>query len=192
MIAIGTSTGGPRALQKILRGLPEAFSTPIFIVQHMPERLTASLANRLNETSGLHVKEAVNGEFINPGTVYIAPGNHHMRLRMSGRNHAIELNQKSPVKGHRPSVDVLLRSLQKLKHVNKIAVILTGMGSDGAEGVLSLKQTDPHAIILAEAESSAIVNGMPRAAVHTNAVNHTVPLEQMGEMLTNIVKKMGE
>lgn len=192
LIAIGTSTGGPRALQKVLEGLPNDFSTPILIVQHMPEKFTTSLAKRLNTLSDMYVKEAVNGELIQPKTVYIAPGNFHMKIRMVGRAHAIELTQEVLVNGHRPSVDVLLRSFKQLNRVNKIAVILTGMGNDGAKGVQALKQTDPQTIILAEAQSSAIVYGMPKAAVQTNAVNHIVPLHQMGEQLTNIVMELEE
>ncbi|HLQ72482.1 MAG TPA: chemotaxis response regulator protein-glutamate methylesterase [Bacillota bacterium] len=192
MIATGASTGGPRALQKVLEELPNGFSTPILIVQHMPEKFTTSLANRLNALSDMLVKEAVNGELIQPKTVYIAPGNFHMKIRMVGRAYAIELTQETLVNGHRPSVDVLFRSLKTLSRVNKIAVILTGMGSDGANGVHALKQTDPQTIILAESKSSAIVYGMPKAAVQTNTVNHIVPLQQMGKLLTNIVGEMGE
>lgn len=191
MIAIGASTGGPRALQKMLEGLPKGFSTPLLIVQHMPEKFTTSLAKRLDSLFDMCVKEAVNGELIQPQTVYIAPGNYHMKVRMVGRTHAIELTQEEAVNGHRPSVDVLFQSFKTLSRVNKIAVILTGMGSDGAKGVSALKQTDPQSIILAEAQSSAIVYGMPKAAVETNAVNHTIPLDQVGKLLTNIVGEVG-
>lgn len=192
MIAIGTSTGGPRALQKVLEGLPKGFSTPILIVQHMPEKFTMSLAKRLDTLSDMNVKEAVNGELIQPKTVYIAPGNYHMKIREVGRAHAVELTREMAVNGHRPSVDVLFQSFKTLNRVNKIAVILTGMGSDGAKGIKALKQTDPQTIILAEAQSSAIVYGMPKEAAKTNMVNHIIPLEQVGKLFTNIVGEMGE
>ena len=191
MIVIGTSTGGPRALQKVLEGLPKGFSTPILIVQHMPARFTASLANRLDGLFDIHVKEAIDGEIIQPKTVYIAPGNYHMKVRAVGQSYFIELNQDIPVNGHRPSVDVLFHSVKALSGVNKIAVILTGMGSDGAKSVKALKETDPQAIILAEDQSSAIVYGMPKAAIETDAVNHIIPLEQVGKLLTNITGEMG-
>lgn len=191
LIAIGTSTGGPRALQRVLTDLPDDFTTPIVIVQHMPAGFTKSLANRLNTLTNIHIKEASDGEIIKRSTVYIAPGNFHIKIRSTGTSFAIELSQEPERNGHRPSVDVLLESLAETTKVNKMAVILTGMGSDGSKGLTYLKQKDPSTIVIAEKEESSIVYGMPKAAVKTNTVNHIVHLHQIGEMITNLTTKTG-
>lgn len=188
LIAIGTSTGGPRALQKVLTDLPRDFSIPILIVQHMPKTFTKSLADRLNTLTGIHVKEAVHGEVIQDHTAYIAPGDYHMKLRKAGTSFAIELTKEKPHLGFRPAVDVLIDSLATLK-VNKLAVILTGMGSDGAEGIKRLKNSDPDAVVIAEAADTAIVYGMPKAAVDTNCVDKVVPLHEIAKTMDHIVNR---
>ena len=187
LIAIGTSTGGPRALQKVLTDLPDDFSAPILIVQHMPKRFTKSLAERLNTLTAIHVKEAIHGEIIKNHTAYIAPGDYHMKARKQGTSYVIELTKENPLFGFRPAVDMLLDSFITLE-VNKLAVILTGMGSDGSEGIKRLKKSDAKAVVVAEAAETAIVYGMPKAAVGTKCVNHIVPLYEIGKTMDDVVR----
>ncbi|MGY0691578.1 protein-glutamate methylesterase/protein-glutamine glutaminase [Virgibacillus sp. FSP13] len=191
VVAIGTSTGGPRALQRVLTDLPYEFQAPILIVQHMPAGFTKSLAERLNTLVGIHVKEAVHGEILQQHTAYIAPGNFHMKIRQVGTSHAIELTREDELNGHRPAVDVLFKSLATINNVNKIAVVLTGMGHDGSEGVKQLKEMDKQTIVIAEAEESSIVYGMPKSAIKTNCVNHITHLHQVGDTITQLVKSSG-
>lgn len=187
IIAIGTSTGGPRALQKVLTDLPGDFFTPILIVQHMPKGFTKSLADRLNTLTQIHVKEASHGEKINNHTAYIAPGNYHMKAKKVGTSLVIELTQEEQVNGFRPAVDVLFDSVNALKNINKLAIVLTGMGNDGSKGVKRLKENDANTVVIAEAEETAVVYGMPRSAVKTHCVNYIVPLNQIAEMMHDIV-----
>ncbi|GAQ16116.1 chemotaxis response regulator protein-glutamate methylesterase [Oceanobacillus picturae] len=187
IVTIGTSTGGPRALQQVIPCLPADFSAPILIVQHMPPGFTKSLAERLNSMSAVHVKEAVHGEVLEDGTAYIAPGNYHMHVKKRGIAMVVELSQKEPVNGHRPSVDVLFESAGDLDQTNKIAVILTGMGSDGSNGIKRMKTIDPSTITIAESEKTAVIYGMPKSAVKTNCVNHIVALNQVADTLENLV-----
>ncbi|AVQ99063.1 chemotaxis response regulator protein-glutamate methylesterase [Oceanobacillus iheyensis] len=187
IVTIGTSTGGPRALQQVIPCLPADFSAPILIVQHMPPGFTKSLAERLNSMSAVHVKEAVHGEVLEDGTAYIAPGNYHMHVKKRGITMVVELSQKEPVNGHRPSVDVLFESVGDLDQTNKIAVILTGMGSDGSNGIKRMKTKDTSTITIAESEKTAVIYGMPKSAVKTNCVNHIVALNQVADTLENLV-----
>lgn len=189
VIAIGTSTGGPKALQKILRELPKDFPAPIFIVQHMPSGFTKSLAKRLNHYTELNVKEASNGEVVKAGTVYVAPGNYHMVVTQQGKKLITHLHQDNLKQGHRPSVDILFNSLAKLNGLDKIAIILTGMGKDGAEGVKAIKTRDSSAIIIAESEQSATIYGMPQAALETNCVTNIAHIDEVGKMLKNNVER---
>ncbi|MFD2628405.1 chemotaxis response regulator protein-glutamate methylesterase [Oceanobacillus kapialis] len=191
IVTIGTSTGGPRALQKLIPTLPGDFSAPILIVQHMPPGFTKSLADRLNSMSNITVKEAVHGEILHDGTAYIAPGDYHMRVNKVGTALAIELTEEAPVNGHRPSVDVLFASAGPLEKINKIAVILTGMGSDGSNGLKQMKASDPSTIAIAESEKTAVIYGMPKAAVKTERVNHIVPLNQVADTLEKLLKDTG-
>lgn len=191
IVAIGTSTGGPKALQVVLTKLPKDIPAPIVIVQHMPPGFTKSLAERLNMLSDITVKEAVNGEILINGTAYIAPGDYQMAIRKVGISVAIELTQGPKYNGHRPSVDILFRSLANIQKVNKIAVVLTGMGSDGSEGIIELKNTDRSTLVIAEHEDTSVVYGMPKAAVKTNFVNHVVHLQQVGETITKLVRNSG-
>ncbi|SES75673.1 two-component system, chemotaxis family, response regulator CheB [Oceanobacillus limi] len=188
IIAIGSSTGGPRALQHVLTELPKDFKAPILIAQHMPKGFTKSLADRLNALSNIHVKEAVHGEIIKENTAYIAPGNHHMKIRSMGISHTIEITEEKLGYLYRPSVDVLFESLAQIKKINKLAVVLTGMGSDGAKGILYLKEKDPNSIVIAESEESSVVYGMPKAAVKTNAVDYNSHIQQIGSMINKITK----
>lgn len=191
IVFVGASTGGPRALQRLILDLPEDFTNPVLIVQHMPAGFTKSLADRLNNLSNLHIKEATHGEIIQDRTVYIAPGNFHMKIRKVGTVHAIELTQEDERAGHRPAVDVLFESAATVTRVNKIAVVLTGMGSDGSKGIEIMKKNDPETVVLAESDESAVIYGMPKAAIKTNAVNYIVHLHQMGEMIDALTKRTG-
>lgn len=150
LVAIGTSTGGPRALQQVLIRLPKNFPAPIVIVQHMPPGFTKSLADRLDSFSEIHVKEAVTGEILKAGTAYIAPGNHHMRIKKIGRGIATDLAQDEQRNGHRPSVDVLFESLTVHREYKKLAVVMTGMGADGTRGLQLLKQVDENVTVISE------------------------------------------
>lgn len=188
IITIGTSTGGPRALQQVLISISESFTAPILIVQHMPARFTKSLAERLNTLSPIRVKEAVHGEIIEKSTAYIAPGDFHMTVNKIGTSLAICLSKDVPVKGHRPSVDTLFRSIAGLKRINKIAIVLTGMGNDGAAGIIEMKKQDPNTIVLAESEETSIVYGMPKAAAQTGYVNQVLTLNQFGPALDELTK----
>ncbi|MUK89895.1 chemotaxis-specific protein-glutamate methyltransferase CheB [Ornithinibacillus sp. L9] len=190
IIAIGSSTGGPRALQTVLTSLPVEFDTPILIAQHMPRGFTKSLAERLNIKTHIHVKEATHGEIIKDRTAYIAPGSFHMKIRNVGTAYAIELSEESQGYLHKPSVDVLFESLTNMKRVNKIAVVLTGMGSDGSVGVKRLKDVDPNTIVIAESEESSVVYGMPKSAIKTNVVNYILHIQQVGQMIDSITKRL--
>ncbi|MHA6251276.1 protein-glutamate methylesterase/protein-glutamine glutaminase [Oceanobacillus sp. CAU 1775] len=188
IIVLGTSTGGPRALQKVITSLPKDFRTPILIVQHMPKGFTKSLADRLNGMTHLHVKEAEHGEVIQAKSVYIAPGGFHMRVEKVGSNFVIHTSQDAPINNHRPSVDALFFSASKLYNINKIAVVLTGMGNDGSAGIINMKEEDQDTIILSESEKTATIYGMPRAAYETNVVDQVLPIDQVGKFLGEITR----
>lgn len=190
-VVIGTSTGGPRALQQVLTALPKDFPAPILIVQHMPPNFTKSLAERLNSLAKIKVKEATHGEMIQKGVAYIAPGDFHMLVRKVGRIYAIELTKDKHRNGHRPAVDMLFESLSNVMNVNKLAVVLTGMGKDGAVGIEKIKQRDQQAIVIAESEESSIVYGMPAAAVATKCVNSIVHLNEVGTTINDLISRPG-
>lgn len=184
LILIGTSTGGPRALQEVITKLPADLDAPVVVVQHMPAGFTQSLANRLNSLSHVHVKEAEHHETLRKGTVYIAPGGLHMRVNEKRGELFITLDREEPVGGHRPAVNVLFSSAAKLKNYQKIAVIMTGMGSDGTNGILDLKENG-ETIVISEAEESCIVYGMPKAAALTKKVDEVVHLESIALAIQN-------
>lgn len=185
IIAIGTSTGGPRALQSVIPQLPSEINGSILVVQHMPEGFTKSLANRLNSISNINVKEAENGETLEKGYCYIAPGNHHMVVRENNGKVIINLNKNQPVSGHRPSVDVMMESVANIKAMKKIAVIMTGMGSDGASGIKKILDSGGYTI--AQDEESCVVYGMPKAAVNSEAINKILPLNEISNELINVL-----
>lgn len=186
IIAIGTSTGGPRALQQVITNLPKDLPCGIVIVQHMPAGFTKSLAERLNSLSELVVKEAENNDIISAGKVFIAPGNYHMVVESQGDLRIIRLNQNPPLASHRPAVDVLFESVAK--YGNKvIAVVLTGMGSDGAKGMKFIKDAGGYAI--AEDKSTAVVYGMPKAVADLGLVDKVAPLDAIADELVQTVKK---
>lgn len=183
VVAIGTSTGGPRALQEVLSRLPRNLPAPILIVQHMPPKFTQSLAQRLDSLSEIRVVEAQDRQEIVPGTAYIAPGGWHMRLAKEGAERwCIHLDKEEPRSGHRPSVDILFESLVPHRSFKRHAVIMTGMGSDGAKGMQALKKSGAVTTI-AESEKTCVVYGMPRSAVELQCVDYVVPLPDIASQI---------
>lgn len=182
IVCIGTSTGGPRALQQVLTQLPKHIAAPIVIVQHMPKGFTKSLAQRLDSLCAISVKEVEHQEELKQGVAYIAPGGAHFTVVSSGKSLIAHLDYSPPRNGHRPSVDVLFESVSMLSDYEKIVVIMTGMGSDGTVGLKQLKEKgDTKAI--AESEDTAVVFGMPKSAIATNLVDDVVPLEGIAEAI---------
>lgn len=187
IIAIGTSTGGPRALQSVIPGIPGNIDGAVLIVQHMPVGFTKSLADRLNSMSEIEVKEAEHGDVLKPGWGYLAPGGYQMEVVKKSGNYVIHLDDSKVVSGHRPSVDAMLYSIVEQDIRNTIAVIMTGMGSDGTKGLTQLRDNGKIRII-AQDEDSCVVYGMPGSAVKAETVDVEVPLNK----ITNeIVKAMG-
>jgi len=176
VIAIGASTGGTEALLAVLRALP-VDAPGIVVVQHMPERFTAQFAARLDSLCAITVREAVSGESVLRGQALIAPGNHHVLLKRSGARYYVEISQGPLVNRHRPSVDVLFRSTARYAGSNAIGVILTGMGDDGARGMLEMKQAGAHTV--AQDEASCVVFGMPAEAIKHGGVARVLPLEHI-------------
>ena len=176
LIILGASTGGTEAIKEFLTKLPPD-CPGILITQHMPEAFTLSFANRLDSLCKISVKEAQHGDRVLPGHAYIAPGHSHLLLKRSGANYVCELNQGPPVNRHRPSVDVLFRSAANCAGKNAIGVILTGMGKDGAIGMLEMKRAG--AYNFAQDEATCVVFGMPKEAIATGGVDEVVPLQEM-------------
>ncbi|MBM7659343.1 two-component system chemotaxis response regulator CheB [Bacillus mesophilus] len=189
IICIGTSTGGPRALQQVLTRIPRDVDAPIVVVQHMPPGFTKSLADRLDSISEIHVKEAQDGEVLKRGVAYIAPGGFHLKVVKVGTSLAVKLdNITVPRNGHRPAVDVLFESVNELLDVAKIAVIMTGMGSDGTEGLKKLKQSGEVRSI-AESEETSVVFGMPKTAIASNKIDVVARLEKIAEEIMKMMSK---
>lgn len=186
IIAIGASTGGTRALEFLLRELPAGLPG-IVIVQHLPESFTKSFAERLNKISDLEVKEASDNEKILPGMALIAPGDEHLMVEKKLTTYYTKLTKAQRVHFHRPSVDVLFRSVAGHLGVNATGIILTGMGKDGAEGLLEMKKAG--ACTFGQDEESSVVYGMPRAAFEIGAVDEQVPLKQIPEKLIHLISK---
>lgn len=184
IIAIGASTGGTEALRELLEVLPPN-TPPIIITQHMPERFTKSFAERLNELCQIGVKEAREGDSVIPGQALVAPGNYHMELRRSGARYYVTLNQSPPINRHRPSVDVMFASVGHYAGANSIGIILTGMGNDGAAGMLKMNQSG--AFTLAQDEATCVVFGMPKEAIKAGGVNKILPLSELpGAILSHL------
>ncbi|MFC7392569.1 CheB methylesterase domain-containing protein [Scopulibacillus cellulosilyticus] len=170
IVCIGASTGGPRALQRVIPRIPRGVPSPILIVQHMPPKFTKSFAERLDRISQLTVCEANNGETIKNGRVYIAPGGYHMGVKHRGSSPKIVIHDAPPIHNVKPSVDMLFQSIAGLEGYQVIAAVLTGMGKDGSQGLKALKyHVSTYAI--AESKESAIVYGMPKAAVETGLID---------------------
>lgn len=176
ILAIGASTGGTEALKEVLMGLPRNAPGTI-IVQHMPANFTGPFAERLNSLCAMEVREARNGDSITPGLVLIAPGDYHMVVRRSGARYYVEIGSGDKISGHRPSVDVLLNSVAKIAGSNAIGVILTGMGGDGARGLLNMRNAGAKTI--GQDEASCIVYGMPKVAYELGAVETQLPLHKI-------------
>jgi two-component system chemotaxis response regulator CheB len=186
ILLIGASTGGVEALKTLLMDLPPD-CPPTLVTQHMPERFTAAFAGRLNRECPMTVYEAADKQRIQAGCVYIAPGAHHLELSREGVGWICRLNDEPPVSGHRPSVDVLFRSGARVAGSKAIGVILTGMGKDGAEGLLELRKSG--ASTLGQDEASSLIYGMPRVAFERGAVERQFPLT---ELAGAIVDRCGE
>jgi two-component system chemotaxis response regulator CheB len=174
VVAIGTSTGGTQALQAVLTKLP-ATTAGIVIVQHMPEKFTAMFAERLNSLCAIEVREAKDGDRVLPGRALIAPGGRHMMLKRSGAQYYVEVKDGPVVNRHKPSVDVLFRSVAQVAGRNALGVIMTGMGDDGARGMKEMH--DAGAQTIAEDESTCVVFGMPKVAIDMGGVDKIVPLD---------------
>ncbi|MBK8945005.1 MAG: chemotaxis response regulator protein-glutamate methylesterase [Ignavibacteriae bacterium] len=184
--AIGISTGGPISLQKVIPYLSDKIKIPIFIVQHMPPKFTASLAERLNALSHLEVKEAENNEVVRNGVVYIAPGGFHLMLEKESQGTIkIKTSQMPDNVLHKPSVDVMLESVQKIYGKNMLGVIMTGMGKDGLEGIKKLKSAGGFCV--AQNEQTCVVYGMPRAIVDNGLADVIAPLEEIPKILNQAV-----
>lgn len=190
LIIIGASTGGTEAIRDVLQPLPSD-SPAVMIAQHMPPGFTKSFAQRLDGLCRITVKEAEHGERVLPGHAYIAPGGFHLSLARSGANYVAHLDQEPPVNRHRPSIDVLFDSVARHAGRNAIGVILTGMGKDGAEGLLRMKQAGAHT--LAQDEASCVVFGMPREAIAIGAAHEVAPLHEMSRrVLAHLRSSFGE
>lgn len=188
LIIVGASTGGTEAIKEFLVQMP-ADCPGILIVQHMPEGFTRSFAQRLNSLCVISVKEAAEGDRVLPGHAFIAPGHSHLLLARSGANYVAHLEQTPPVNRHRPSVDVLFRSAAIHAGRNAVGVILTGMGKDGALGMLEMKEAGAHNF--AQDEASCVVYGMPREAVNVGAVHEVGALTDLPRMVLDFLNKQG-
>jgi two-component system chemotaxis response regulator CheB len=184
VIAIGASTGGTEALKKVLTKLP-ANAPGIVIVQHMPANFTAAFADRLDSLCQITVKEAGDNDSVVPGLALIAPGNFHMILRRSGARYYVEVKTGPMVHHQRPAVDILFKSAAKYAGANAIGVILTGMGADGAEGLLEMKIAGADTI--AQDENSCVVFGMPKEAIKMGAADKVLPLDQIAPEMMRMV-----
>lgn len=182
VVAIGASTGGPRALEVVLRGLPSSLPAAVFITQHMPPQFTASLAERLNRLSALEIKEAVEGEVIRERHVYIAPGGFHLLV---DKGVSAFLSQAPPVQHVRPSADVMMNSLAEIFGNNTIGVILTGMGKDGTAGMKMIKERGGRTIV--QDPSTAVIPGMPQSVINSGAADITIPLVDLAEAIMRLV-----
>jgi two-component system chemotaxis response regulator CheB len=180
IVAIGASTGGTEAIKILLVALPSD-APGIVIVQHMPELFTRAFADRLNTLCTIAVKEAESNDTVIPGRALIAPGNHHLVLKRSGARYYVDIKKGPLVCHHRPSVDVLFRSAARHAGQNAVGVILTGMGDDGARGMLEMKQAG--ATTIAQNEATCVVFGMPNAAIKRSAVDQVLPLHSVAEAI---------
>jgi len=188
VIAVGASTGGTEALRVFLQALP--YDAPgVVIVQHMPQHFTAAFARRLNGLCRLEVKEAADGDTVIPGRALIAPGHLHMMLKRSGARYYVQVKDGPLVCRHRPSVDVLFRSVARYAGMNATGIIMTGMGDDGARGMLEMRNAG--AYNLAQDEESCVVFGMPMEAIKLGGVQKTLPLEKLAEEAMRIYRCPG-
>jgi two-component system chemotaxis response regulator CheB len=186
ILAIASSTGGTEALKVLLQKLPPNIPGTL-IVQHIPPVFSKTFADSLNKMCPFEVKEAADGDRVHPGLVLIAPGNYHMELTRSGAYYYVKLNQEPPVHAVRPAADILMKSVAKIAGANAIGVVLTGMGKDGALGLLEMKKAGSYNI--SQDEASCVVYGMPREAVELGAIHKVLPLEQIAKELVDQFSK---
>lgn len=186
IVAIGASTGGTAAIERVLLSMPSN-APPIVIVQHMPEKFTKAFADRLNKVCDIEVREAVNNDSVIPGRALLAPGNHHMVLKRSGARYFVELKETPPVFHQRPSVEVLFNSVAMYAGKNAVGVLLTGMGTDGAKGLLAMRQEG--AATIAQDEKSSVVWGMPGEAVKIGAVDYVLPLDNIASTMIHLINR---
>lgn len=187
IVALACSTGGPKALQSVIPFLPKNLDAPMVLVQHMPAGFTKSMADRLNEISQIKVKEAEDGDVLEKGVVYVAPGGMHMEVKKSpDGSHKISLNTMPAIGGLRPCANITYDSLRGCGYDQVVCVVLTGMGADGTKGILSLEKSKPIYVISQDAES-CVVYGMPKAIAETGIVNEVVPLTEVAKTITKNV-----
>lgn len=188
LVALACSTGGPKALQSVIPYLPKNLNAPMLLVQHMPAGFTKSMADRLNEVSKIHVKEAQDGDILRKGTVYIAPGGKHMEVKRGpDGSHRIKLNSDMPpIGGLKPCADITYDSLRTCGYDQVVCVVLTGMGADGTKGIKSLARSKSTYVIAQNAET-CVVYGMPKAIAESGMVNEVVPLTQVAQTITKNV-----
>jgi two-component system chemotaxis response regulator CheB len=189
VVAVGASTGGTQALQTLLTALPSN-APGLVIVQHMPEHFTRSFAERLDTLCAIEVREAKDGDSVVPGKALIAPGNYHMELTRSGAEYRVRVTQGPLVSRHRPSVNVLFKSVAKYAGRNAVGVMLTGMGNDGAEGMKEMK--DAGSANVCQDEASCVVFGMPKEAIAAGAADHVLPLDQIAAKVLELASRRGE
>ena len=187
LIAIGASTGGTEALKRVLTQMPSS-APGILVVQHMPPNFTAAFAERMNKECDISVSEAVDGETITNGKALIAPGNLHMLLKRSGARYYVQIKSGPRVHHQRPAVDVLFKTVAMYAGANALGIILTGMGADGAKGMLAMKEAGSPTI--AQDEKTCVVYGMPKEAVKLNAVDKILPLNQIAQAALNMIGRM--
>ena len=186
LVVIGSSTGGPQALQTVITGLSEHFPCPVVVVQHMPAGFTNALAGRLDGVSQVNVREAQDGEILEPGCVYIAPGNYHLRILHESGVRRIALSDEPPVGNHRPAVNVMYDSVASLGR-DVVAVILTGMGNDGREGMRKIKENGGYCI--AQDEATCVVYGMPKSVIDAGLADEICPLPQIADAIEAAVRR---
>jgi two-component system chemotaxis response regulator CheB len=186
ILAIGASTGGTTAIEQVLLSMPSN-APPIVIVQHMPEKFTKAFADRLNKVCDIEVREASNNDSVIPGRALLAPGNHHMILKRSGARYYVVLKDTPRVFHQRPSVEVLFNSVAMYAGQNAVGLLLTGMGTDGANGLLSMRQAG--AVTIAQDEKSSVVWGMPGEAVNIGAVDFVLPLDKIASTVIQLINR---
>jgi two-component system, chemotaxis family, protein-glutamate methylesterase/glutaminase len=185
--AIGISTGGPNALREVFTTIDGDLSVPVVVVQHMPAGFTEEFAKSLDKVSPLEISEAKDGDVLKPGRVLIAPGNYHMEVEKKRLAAVVTLNSNPPVNGHRPSVDVLFSSIVKTYGERTLAVIMTGMGKDGAREIGEIRKAG--GITVAQDQKSSVVFGMPKVAYDNGFIQHIVPLKEISGLIGKIVKE---
>jgi two-component system chemotaxis response regulator CheB len=186
IIAIGISTGGPNALREMFQKIDSRVTLPILVVQHMPAGFTSEFAKSLDRICPLEVKEAKDGDLIQPGRVLIAPGNYHMQVERKALAAVVRLSSTDPVNGHRPSADVLFHSVAKAYEEKALAIIMTGMGKDGVRGIGAIKSLG--GITIGQDKLSSVVFGMPKVAIESGFIQYIVPLDKMVETITKLIE----